>query len=214
MSQSKQNSSLTVAFIIRKYREQKRFTRGQLAYTLNVSESDLQTLEEGKLTRFALADVKAILKRFCYVCDLNSTRVLELCEADYQMKREQEYTQKRQWLRGVWITPSQLMYGLLALCLVLGMGYVGVQTYTFAQQPPLELSVKSKFQTISKDVYTVKGKVNPNYKLFLNGKRVTLSKEGTFKIDFRLKNGYNTLRFQTEKPNGQTTEKLRVLYHS
>jgi len=214
MSQSESKRSLTVAFIIRKYREQHGFTREQLAYTLNVSKDRIRALEEDQLTRFSLTEIKAILKRFCYVCGLNSTRVLELCEVDYQAKRTQEQSRNTRRFYALWLTPSRLLYSLLAVCLVTGVSYVGVQTYTFAKQPPLELSMDSQFQAVSKDVYVVNGNVNPNHKLFLNGKRVTLSEDGTFNIEFRLKNGYNTLRFQTKKANGQTTEKVRVLYHS
>ena len=205
------NQRLAIATVVRKYREAQNFSYRTLAYTLNVREEVLRDLEAGRLTKYSLEEVKRVLKRFSYVCELDSTRVLELCEAEYQARRTSERGKSE---KAIWLTPRHLQWLVVALLFIAGVGYVGLESYKFARDPSLTLSQSQEFETVDKEQYTLTGSVNPGHTLKVNGTRVNLSSGGAFELNLRLRKGYNTLRFEVQKPSGQTQTKMKILYHT
>jgi len=202
---------LSIATVLRKYREAYGFSCYSLAYTLNVNEGCLRDLEANRLTKYSLDEVRRVLKRFSYVCELDSTRVLELGEAEYHAQRKAHHTKSE---RAIWLTPRHFQWLAIALVFLLGAGYVGVQSYQFVRAPSLNLSAPQEFERVEEEQYTLKGSVNPEHTLQINGTRVNLSSGGTFELNLRLRNGYNTLRFEVQKPSGQTQTKTKILYHT
>jgi len=190
------NQRLAIATVVRKYREAQNFSYRTLAYTLNVREEVLRDLEAGRLTKYSLEEVK---------------RVLELCEAEYQARRTSERGKSE---KAIWLTPRHLQWLAIALLFIAGAGYVGLESYKFARDPSLTLSQSKEFETVDKEQYTLTGSVNPGHTLKVNGTRVNLSSGGAFELNLRLRKGYNTLRFEVQKPSGQTQTKMKILYHT
>ncbi len=201
---------ISIARVVAKYRQRKNLSYEELADMLNVSETCLRDLEEGRLTTYSLEELRRVLKRFAYVCDLDFTRVLELCEKEYQEHRENEASQVRS---AVWLTPRLLRYLALGGVALVIVGYVSIQAYTFARRPALQLSSPDRFETVQNASYTLDGSLNPDHTLNVNGSRVKVSSKGTFELQFRLQAGYNTLRLLVEKPSGQTQTKTKIIYY-
>ncbi|TES97801.1 helix-turn-helix domain-containing protein [Patescibacteria group bacterium] len=181
---------------------------------LKVRKDYLMLLEKGEFDKLP-ADVytKGILKAYAAFLGLDYKKeILPLYRRERGIhmsvhgtkKPEMDVTTQLKSPRFV-LTPKTIIT-LVVVVFVLGLGfYLWYQFSAFASAPELSLSQPEEGANLTTSLVTVVGKTNPGIELFINGQKIALSEDGSFKNQVSLQEGVNIVEVIARNKVGKET---------
>lgn len=104
------------------------------------------------------------------------------------------------------LTPQLLTAVSIAFLVVLFFGYLILAYFRYAGSPTLEIASPANNSVVKSEEINVSGKTNSDAVLTINDQPVTVSDDGSFKINLKLQPGINTITVvSTNKFQRQTT---------
>ncbi|MFC1686428.1 RodZ domain-containing protein [Patescibacteria group bacterium] len=101
------------------------------------------------------------------------------------------------------LTPKTII-AFIVVVFVLGLGfYLWYQFSAFASAPELSLSQPEEGLNLTTSLVTVVGKTNPGVELFINGQKIALSEDGSFKNQVSLQEGVNIVEVVSRNKVGK-----------
>lgn len=208
---------ITLAYVLKKYRAQSGLTLEQVSAKISFSQSLIRNLEEGVYSKSHVSETAEVLKRLCYLYHLQYSEVerLFLQEASPNGRTRGSTRRHRSINRAfqnMSITDRTLRVGLLGGGVLMIVGYVAFQSYTFVRAPRVHLDQFADFEYTSDQEVVIAGRVDTGGNLTLNGESVTLESDGRFSIDVPLTSGENPLEFQIQRGEGTPSVVQKIVY--
>ena len=111
---------------------------------------------------------------------------------------------------------KSLNKGVITICVlaVAVVGYLAWQYNELLGSPQIELLSPTEDVTLlSASAITLRGIVDPDDKLEINGEEVMVAQDGNFEKNFSLQSGLNTIEFRVSRLLGkETVERRQVIY--
>lgn len=161
-------------------------------------------------------------KAFCKCLNLNSDILMEKFENEYRTNQNwQERSEKVKakapsrepslWIKrlAVIFNPFALKRGFLAILLLGFFSYIGFQVNRIIQPPSLSIDSPGDNLVTSRQVIDLKGRVEQESRLTINGQEVYPDKDGNFAEVIGLQPGINFINFAAKKKYSRELQLVR-----
>lgn len=109
------------------------------------------------------------------------------------------------------ITPTKTIVFAFLVALLLFLGYLAQEFYSFTRPPTLKISSPSQDAVIYSEIVEIQGKTDKDTLLTLNGQIVSVDSEGNFKEKIDVVPGTVNLIFVAKNKSGKETRLERTL---
>lgn len=109
------------------------------------------------------------------------------------------------------ITPTKTIVFAFLVALLLFLGYLAQEFYSFTRPPALKLSSPAQDAVIYSEIVEIQGKTDKDTLLTLNGQIVSVDSEGNFKEKIDVVPGTVNLIFVAKNKSGKETRLERTL---
>src|SRR3989344_1076848 len=200
---------------LRKRREELEMTIESVAHEVQSPIKYIAALEADNYEAFSVK-VYAVgyLKRLCRALTMEDTdRFLKEfgTEWDVRMFRKRQEPMSLPKNRGEepLITPARLVILTVGIGLVLFLFFFGIRLTRFLGTPTLTLLDPKDREEFSSPVVPVRGTVEKESRLTVNGREIKIDERGRFDEKIELGSGAHSLEFIVESRFGKTTSKVR-----
>lgn len=207
----------TVAEQLRSARQQKGLKLEKVAKDLGINFKYLEALERGQFERLPSGVYgKNFLREYALALGLDYRPLLKMFEAEValsQKKQQQELFSKQVVkARDLWVTPkiakSIIVLAAVAVCLT----YLTYRLDKIVSPPDLVIESPIDNLTTKEHSIEVRGTVEPETELVINGEAIISDVGGSFSKSVDLKAGVNTIVITAEKKYGRNkTIKRQIL---
>ena len=173
----------------------------------------LEALEKGNYAIFSSSvHVKGFLKTYAKFLELNVDEVLAFWRREYDEKKalKQKLIKPLENPR-VFITPASVVVFSTIFLIGLFFAYLYFQYTSYSGNPTLTIENPSADVTSSDRNIVVKGKVDIDSSIYLNGQKINLDSAGKFEFTLDLAEGMNTLNFLAVSRLGKETKLTRTV---
>jgi cytoskeletal protein RodZ len=188
----------TLGQIFKRYREAEGLKIAQIEKDLKISHRMIEALESDNY--HTLPDeiyVKNIIKSYARYLALDYNRLLALYEAARGKKNSQQTAYAKPVK--VLLTPQRVRNLIIALAVIILLGYFGWQLNQVFQPPSLIIYQPDKDLVISQNYVEITGKTEKEARVFINEKEVFLDYNGEFKATLDLQKGLNLIKISAMK---------------
>lgn len=109
------------------------------------------------------------------------------------------------------VTPRRLAWGIFILAMVALLIFMSSRVIHFLQNPALVIETPIGNTVATEPVIKIKGKVEKESLLTVNGREVTIDESGNFESEFELIAGVNALEFIVKDKFGKMTKEVRYV---
>ena len=124
-------------------------------------------------------------------------------------KRQEPMSLPKNRGREPFITPARLVILTVGIGLVLFLFFFGIRLTRFLGTPTLTLLDPKDREEFSSPVVPVRGTVEKESRLTVNGREIKIDERGRFDEKIELGSGAHSLEFIVESRFGKTTSKVR-----
>lgn len=204
-------NTLTLGYILSKYRLKSKLDIDKLAYKLSVNVDYIIALEKGNYEIFkTLNQALPIIRKLSYVLGLRYQGLVDLYNKEYEVylnsKKHKNNNSK------LVINHNILRLGIIVCIGSVIISYLGLQIYQIQYSPSIILSDESNYKIYNQEQYKLEGKLLRADKLTLNGQKVTIREDGKFEILLNLKKGENRIELAAQKNNKLLKTIQKIIY--
>jgi len=204
---------------LRVWRESMGLSVEDIAREIKTSSHYIYALEEGRYDVF-LAKVYAVgfLKQIVTHFNLDEQESLLTMmrnEWDARGKKDDNpyvyrEVNKKGWQK--WHLTSRRLFGAIGTILLLYFfWFLGIQLIAFTASPQLQLEEPKDGAMVDVPLIMIKGKVDRESQLTVNGRHITLNQSGFFNQDIELVAGVNALHFLVQNRFGKIAAETRYV---
>ncbi|MBI4100578.1 helix-turn-helix domain-containing protein [Candidatus Microgenomates bacterium] len=198
----------SVGEILRKARIEKKLTLEEVEKEIKIRAQFLRAIEEDEYQKFpSSVYIKGFIKNYSEFLGLSSSKVLAIFRRQFDEKKNLGIlpkglvpAQRPGFFR---FRASQLIIFSFFFLLSLFFGYLYREYRSFTQPPPLTIQNLKESNQVRQDTIDLKGKTDPDARLFLNGQKIMLEPDGSFTQAFNLVPGPNDLEFVAKNKLGK-----------
>ena len=202
---------------LRKKREALGFSIEDVAHTTQISSKYVRALEENDLEVFsakvyALGSLKKILNAVTY--EDKERAILEFAsEWNVRMFRKSREITPLPENRGknIYLTPLRLTLGFGAIFFIAFLAWGGFRFTNFVGSPKLNIHEPARDSMISVPIIRISGEVEKESSLTVNGRDITIDKNGNFNQLLELAAGLNALEFTAQDRFGKIAKEVRYI---
>ena len=206
-------TNLSLAELLKKSRQQKKWTLEAVAKKINISKNYLRALEEGEFNELpGEVYAKNFLKVYSNFLGLNFKEILALylSEKKIYQKTGQLNQKINQPLRRVrWtqflVTPQIIRISLLGLVILILLFYLGLKIKAAISPPFLIISSPINNLVTSQKTIEISGQTEKEVILLINGQQVLIDENGYFSESISLQPGSNIIKISSTKKRGRET---------
>lgn len=196
---------LSVGEVLKKSREKKGLTLGQIEKELRIREKFLKAIEESNWNLFtSKIYIEGIIKNYSNILDLDGKKMTAFFRREYEVNEEVKFKRR---VSSKYLTPQtkkMAIYGLVIVFLFFAI-YFGYQVKIYLSPPKLTF-IAPQTETFKRlDKIRIIGKTDKEATITIFGERVYQNKDGEFQYDFPLKLGKNELVVELVGANGRKT---------
>lgn len=205
----------TLGEYLKRSRQNKGVSLALAERELKVRKDYLSLLEKEEFDKLpANVYTKGILKAYAAFLGLNYEKeVLPLYERErgihtsvHGEKKPSKVDVTTQLKSPRFVLTPKTVIAFIVIVFVLGLGfYLWYQFSAFASAPELSLSQPEEGLNLTKSLVTVVGKTNPGIDLFINGQKIPLEEDGSFKNQVSLQEGVNIVEVVARNKVGKET---------
>ena len=191
--------------ILSSAREARRLSQRDVAIALNMTERQLQALEEGDFSIFS-AEIYArgACMRYATYLGIESEaseraiwRALSGAREAVPLKVHTAFS----WFERT-SSPRTMIWAVLSVVMLIVGGYIAWQVKSFWQLP--QLSLDTTVPTVASDQYvSVQGKTEAGTKVTVNGEQIVLQPDASWHMDMRLHPGINVVYIEAQNAAGR-----------
>jgi len=200
----------TIGELLRLRREQLKLSIESVESKLRIRKRYLVALEQDDFSVFSSPNyIRGFIKNYSEYLDLDSAKVLAVFRRQYAANEAEELMPE-----GVHnpldnplfkITPQRAAIVSVLLILLVFFVYLFSQARGLFGAPTLELVDPAKDQVVNSRELELRGRVNPEAQLSLNGKGAEISADGEFAIKVELNEGVNEFVLEAVNKNGKVS---------
>ncbi|MBI4708750.1 MAG: helix-turn-helix domain-containing protein [Candidatus Portnoybacteria bacterium] len=207
---------MTLAERLKKAREEAGLSLEKAAELSKIQVKYLDRLEKSEYEKLpAPVYMQAFLKKYIKILNLPTEETL----AQYKEELNGNKILRQRKLKELpilkspklVITPRTISFGIIAILIVLIIGYLVYQIDYIVAPPKINLDYPSEDLTTSRSSIEISGQTDSSAKLTVNGEQVYIDKDGKFRQEINLSLGMNTLKFEAENRFGKKSEILRQI---
>jgi cytoskeletal protein RodZ len=109
----------------------------------------------------------------------------------------------------LYFKPQNISIGISLLFFILFAGYLSFRTINFVKLPSLSIDEPADKISVTSPVIRIKGHVEKESQLTVNGRALNVDADGNFKDEFELAAGVNTLKFLVKDKFGRENSAIR-----
>lgn len=191
----------------------KGFDVAKLAQMTGVSDRYIEFLIEEKFSKLPAAPyVRGYISRISQVLGLNpETTWQEYLTNNASLRKAGESDRMP---KNRFTSKNPVSKVLLVVC---GIGIIislAVLRTLYVNNPKVEFqNLKEDITIVKEPKFTIKGKIDPTYKLTLNNGEIFLDKEGAFEKEVVLEPGFNTFTFNAKKILGREFQIKKQIFY-
>lgn len=207
----------TVGEILRESREAKFYSLEEVEKATKIRKELLIALEEDNFTKLPPPTfIQGFIKNYAKFLGLDQGKILAVFRREFSEKKHQPHVMeafvKPIEDRGLKLTPSRVLGGILGLLIATFFVYLWLQYHQLVGPPTLVVTSPLDQATIDSSIVEVVGKTDPEVKVLVNGQEITVSGSGDFKKEITLSSPLNKLIIVAFSRFGQKTQVERTVY--
>lgn len=109
------------------------------------------------------------------------------------------------------LTPRRIWFGVGALLLVSFLFFSAVRLLDFVGNPELRIDEPQNHATLEEPTILLRGKVEKESLLTVNGREITVDAKGEFNMTYDLASGLNALEFIVKNKQGKESREVRYI---
>ncbi len=205
----------TLGEYLKSHREARGISLALAERDLRISRDYLESLEKGEFDNLpADVYVRGILKNYAEFLGISYKKTIlphylrerGIHNSVYgERKKRVDITKKMLKTPSIILTPKTLVI-LGVLIFILGLGfYLWYQFSAFASAPELTVNQPTEGAHVNTNVINITGKTNPGVDLLINGQKIDLAEDGSFKTRLTLQEGVNLVEVIAKNKVGKQT---------
>jgi len=200
---------------LKKRREALGWSIEELSHEIPIAPHYLKALEENDYDVFpakvfALGFLRKVLTALAFE---NSEKFVK----EFSDEWEAKYRYSPKELKPVpqnrgpesYFKPQNISIGISLLFFLLFAGYLSFRTINFVKLPSLSIDEPADKISVTSPVIRIKGRVEKESQLTVNGRALNVDADGNFKDEFELAAGVNTLKFLVKDKFGRENSAIR-----
>lgn len=207
----------TVGEILKKARIEKHITLEEAEKNLKIRKKFLQALEENNWNKLpSLPYIKGFLKNYSRLLGLNSEQILAIFRREYPFNKQKNELLPKGLSQPldeplVKITPQVTVFLLVFIFLIFFFGYIGLQYKAYIDPPSLSVEKPLEGEILYSQKLEILGKTDKDSVLSINGKKVAIENDGTFKTYLSLTPGINQIIIESTSKFGKKRTIIRTV---
>ena len=197
----------TAGSILAESRKQKSITLKQVHSDTYISEEALSAFEKNDLSFFSSRlNAEGLAKKYATYLGLDAEYIASLVRRDYIVDAPGNFPSYN--IYSVSIRKKFDFWWWSGIFVIfMSLTFFGYQVFLFLLPPKVKITEPSakSFKRVEK--ISVKGVVDKESEVFVNGKQANVESDGVFFIDVALKRGKNNIQVQVVGANGKKTDK-------
>jgi cytoskeletal protein RodZ len=203
---------LTVGNLLKKAREHAGKQLDEISQATKIKPHYLRKIEENDFSEFSSSTfIKGFIRSYAMYLGLDAESIVALFrrqigEEDVPLKPSQVISKPT---TGIVVSPMAIISSAVVVFFIGLFAFLLFQFYNLQQPPKFEIVQPAEDSiTVDKTSYEIKGYIEANSRLLINGTQVQLRDDNTFSILTELKEGPNIMKFEGWKENveGQKAE--------
>lgn len=201
---------------LKKARQDSGLSLKKIADQIKVQVKYLERLENGQHDKLpAPVYTRGFLNKYIQILDLPSEEILAQYQKELEIASLSGNKGPLQIPRlhspKLIITPKTIGLFLVAITVILIVGYLIYQFDYLIAPPKLFIDYPSEDLTINRSDIEISGRSDPTAKLTINGQQVYINKDGKFKQSINLSPGENKLNIEAINRFGKKTGIIRQI---
>lgn len=205
----------TVGQILKEERTKKNLTLEDIEHATKIRKKILQSLENGDWKSLpSTTFVKGLIKNYGRFLGLDHNELIAFYRREFDEKKEGKRVTQPSKVKtgGFRLTPQLVTASVIAIGVLLVVGYLFIQYQSFTGPPLLEISNPQDNIKVNSNEVTLVGRTWEDSVLKVNGEEVQLSPGGTFSLPVGLNPGVNVITITAANRFGKiATEKRTVV---
>lgn len=199
--------------ILKSKREEKNLTLDEVEKAIKVKKKFLKLLEENNLQKLpSAAYARGFVKNYAQFLELPSEKILAIFRR--QFKAEEQglpFNKLREEGFSLRVTPEMIRGGLFLILLLLFFGYLFRQYQSLTFGPQLSLVEPQKNLVSHTEKITIKGKTEPDIRVYINDEEIYPNETGEFAQEISLSKGTNQVVVVAENKAGKRKTVVREI---
>lgn len=194
-----------VGELLRAEREKQSLSLHDVEKQTKIREKSLAAVERGSWESFSSRTyIQGIIRTYSAFLEMDEEKMLAYFRREYE-KREQVKFKERTTARQFTPLSKKVMRYVVGALVVVFTLYFSYQLRLFLKPPTLEILEPTKTEFKREDKITVKGKVEKDTTIHVNGEQVFPDKDNIFSYNFALAESENKVTIVATGANGKKT---------
>lgn len=195
----------TAGEILKKKREEKNLTLDQVEEAIKIKKKFLKSLEDDRAEKLpSEAYARGFIKNYAEFLDLPSEKILAIFRRQFRGGgKTRPLIKKIEGEPFLKITPERTKWAAVLILFFLFFGYLFRQYRSLTHGPSLILLEPQKNFISHQEKITVKGKTQPDTRVFINNKQIYPNERGEFSQEIFLSKGINQIVILAENNLGK-----------
>ncbi|MDZ7798752.1 MAG: helix-turn-helix domain-containing protein [Patescibacteria group bacterium] len=201
---------------LREIRQESGYSQKKVEENINVSEKYIRYLEEGHYEKLpGEVYIKSFLKKYADFLSVNKEKVLALYENEKKIYQKLDSYDSNQYLppkgkvKFPFLNPKNLRNLIIILFILAILLYLGWELTHIIAPPKLKINYPpEEFITTEKSLL-LEGQTEPEISVLVNGEKVDVERNGSFKEEIILKEGVNVIEITAHKKQGEENKVIR-----
>lgn len=196
----------TVGEILREKRRKRSLTLTQVEQAIKIKQRFLKFLEGDSFEKLPSETyARGFIKNYAEFLGLPSEKILAIFRRQFRRREKkpspfEKLTRRESFLR---ITPEKIKVGLVLILFLLFFGYLFGQYRLLTHEPSLILFEPPQNFVAHKEGIIVRGKTEPDARVFINNEEIYPNERGEFSQEILLSEGTNQIIIFAENKVGK-----------
>lgn len=206
----------TVGEILKKARNEAKFSLEEVESKIKIRKKYLQALEENSWNSLpSLAYIKGFLKNYSNFLNLNPDEMLAVFRRQYKFDEKEEVVPE-----GVSspinepivrFSPQTVFISLGVLFILIFFVNLFFQYRAIVNPPVLTIASPNEGELLKSNTLTVKGSTDEDATVKINSKQISVNNKGEFSETFNLQTGINTITIESISKHGKKRTVTRTV---
>lgn len=200
---------ITVGEILATARIRKKITLEQVEKATRIRAKFLEAIEKDQFEKLPPGTfTKGFIKNYATFLGISPEEAMAFYRRQSNEKPVDVVPLKNQrsLARRFSLTPQLLTTILIVFMVTVFFGYLTFSYFRYAGSPMLEIMTPANNSVVKTEEIKITGQTNPDANLVINDQQVMVSDDGSFKVNFKLQPGINTITItSTNRFQRQTT---------
>ncbi|MEA1962636.1 MAG: helix-turn-helix domain-containing protein [Patescibacteria group bacterium] len=199
---------------LKREREKKKISLEKIAGDLKINKKYLSALESERLQDLpAGVYARNYFKAYAEYLNLNVDEIFKQYKEEYESEptknKKNFFAQKTTKARYFFSIPKVFKITAIVLIIFVCLIYIGFYLNNLISPPDLIIFNPQADVSISENKIEIKGQVENNVNIKINGKDILAGKDGFFSSVISLKNGLNVVLIEARKKHSKKSEVIR-----